>query len=97
MIDTIIKCIGIDGAKDSGAEAFIATCNDVIAGKKGSINRLVGLMERYDTPSREAMIHAEEVLRFSVTDECNDNHLKTVLKPWVQAHISKYGIPSITD
>lgn len=98
MIETIKKCLGIGYTKKgSNEEMFISTCNDVIASKKGSINRLVGLMERYDDPSREAMIHAEEVLRFSITDECKDNHLKTVLKPWVQTHIAKYDIPSITD
>lgn len=97
MIDTIKKSLGIANAEGCSEETFISTCNDVIAGKKGSLNRLVGLIERYGTPSKEAMIHAEEVLRFSITDQCNDNHLKTVLKPWVQTHISKYGIPSITD
>lgn len=97
MIDTIKKCLGIGNANGCDEETFISTCNDVIAGKKGSINRLVGLIERYDTPSKDAMIRAEEVLRFSITEQCNDNHLKTVLKPWVQTHIAKYGIPSITD
>lgn len=97
MIDTIKEFLGIGNSKHCNEEIFIATCNDVIAGKKGSINRLVGLLECYHEPSHDAMVHAEAVLRFSITDECKDNHLKTVLKPWVQTHIAKYDIPSITD
>lgn len=97
MIETLKQFLGVEGEKSSKEEIFISTCKDVIAGKKGSINRLVGLLERYDNPSEDTMIYAEKVLRFSITDECNDNHLKTLLKPWVQTHIVKYNIPSIAD
>lgn len=88
---------GIDFEGRCDDATFIGICNDVIANKKGSSNLLVGALDRIDHPSKEAMQSAEEVLRFSVTDACKDNHLKTVLKPWVQERIHEYIIESITD
>lgn len=101
MFDRIKNLIhphtGTDLNKLCDDATFIGICNDVIANKKGSINRLIGALDRIEIPSEDAMRSAEEVLRFSVTDECRDNHLKTVLKPWVQERIGKYNIESITN
>lgn len=87
--------VDLEGRCDDAT--FIGICNDVIANKEGSINHLIGALDRIEHPSEDVMRSAEEVLRFSVTDACKDNHLKTVMKPWVQERIGKYNIESITD